>query len=136
MTDQLPSEEQVTRYYRGTDSMQPNVAGDWVLYSDYERLREDLHRTESAHAVVMDSHKWLFNEKNRLETALRGISTCSTCEACRGAAMRALGIATESKSSYEGNDAQAQSAAGEATPGGIDLLDELRKRLAQPPGDG
>lgn len=27
----------------------------------------------------------------RLETALRGISTCSTCEACRGAATLALG---------------------------------------------
>lgn len=30
----------------------------------------------------------------RLRTTLTGISTCSTCEACRGAALRALGEQT------------------------------------------
>jgi hypothetical protein len=34
---------------------------------------------------------WLLEENERLRTTLTGISTCSTCEACRGAAQRALG---------------------------------------------
>lgn len=33
----------------------------------------------------------LQDEVTRLRAALTGISTCSTCEACRGAATRALG---------------------------------------------
>jgi hypothetical protein len=36
----------------------------------------------------------LAKEVERLRTTLRGISTCSTCEACRGAALRALGERT------------------------------------------
>lgn len=34
------------------------------------------------------------DEIERLQTALRGIASCSTCEACRGAATMALGGAT------------------------------------------
>lgn len=33
----------------------------------------------------------LFDRIDKLETALTGIQSCSTCEACRGAATRALG---------------------------------------------
>lgn len=38
--------------------------------------------------------KSLVAENERLRTCLTGISTCSTCEACRGAALRALGERT------------------------------------------
>lgn len=36
----------------------------------------------------------LIEEIQRLRTALRGVQSCSTCEACRGAATLALGGAT------------------------------------------
>jgi len=35
--------------------------------------------------------KSLVAENERLRTALAGVSTCSTCEACRGAALLSLG---------------------------------------------
>lgn len=38
-----------------------------------------------------DAHDTLERENDRLKTALRGIQSCSTCEACRGAATLALG---------------------------------------------
>lgn len=50
------SKEQVQRYYRGTDEMQPNIAGDWVLYSDYESLQRDL-------AVWKDNYQTLLDAK-------------------------------------------------------------------------
>jgi hypothetical protein len=66
------------------------------------RLRSDLEELHDAHDTLerkLDScgvecsatMKSLLAENERLRTTLTGISTCSTCEACRGAAQRALG---------------------------------------------
>jgi len=50
-SEQVPSKEKVQRYYRGTDGMQPNIAGDWVTYADYERLQLELASARTAVAV-------------------------------------------------------------------------------------
>lgn len=47
-SEQVPSKEKVQRYYRGTDGMQPNIAGDWVTYADYERLQLELASARTA----------------------------------------------------------------------------------------
>lgn len=70
MTDPVPSKESDTPR---TDTAQ----GAWELHGD--------------RWVLADFAKQLERELTAARTALRGIQSCSTCEACRGAATRALG---------------------------------------------
>lgn len=70
MTDPVPSKESATPR---TDAAQ----GAWELHGD--------------RWVLADFAKQLERELTAARTALRGIQSCSTCEACRGAATLALG---------------------------------------------
>jgi hypothetical protein len=90
MTDHLPSNaldialERVAEYRktRGTISM-PYQAYMIALADEIEAARITAEYWKAEHLAGNA-------EIERLRTALRGISTCSTCEACRGAATRVL----------------------------------------------
>ena len=70
-----------------------------------------------------------------LHTALRGIQSCSTCEACRGAATLALGGATPEPAAERSNRREI---AGMVCAHGVSSSDNCAEchRAAQPPGDG
>jgi hypothetical protein len=95
------------------------------------------------HAGFGEEVDWI----NRLETALRGVQSCSTCEACRGAATLALGGAEPqpgldalAKQYMETLDDEFQDEIYTTEWGfanrSIPKFVEWLKRAAQPPGDG
>ena len=95
MTDQLPSKDLLTRlrlplmYDTNISAVTANInianQDRRQAADEIERLRSDLAdaevELERRQAKIMS-----------LRTTLRGIQSCSTCEACRGAATLALGV--------------------------------------------
>lgn len=53
----VTAEQQVQRYYRGTDEMAVNIGGDWVLYSDYERQARRIAELERDLLFANDAAK-------------------------------------------------------------------------------
>jgi hypothetical protein len=77
MTDPVPSKDQSTG-----QAVDPNL----------RRLRVEQAMDRALNHGYRHGDAWaLANEVVHLRRALTGISTCSTCEACRGAARLALG---------------------------------------------
>lgn len=79
--------------------------GDWVRFEDHEaRVRQELSLAEEGlanyaqeverltlHKDVAQKHiDALTNQYERLRITLEGISACSTCEMCQGAALATL----------------------------------------------
>ena len=86
--------EQVLRT-DGDPDMRTNAKGEWVRFADHarivERIQRELTETEDEARAANVRADQMAAEWWKLRTALAGVSTCSTCEACRGAALRALG---------------------------------------------
>lgn len=66
----------------------PVPSKEWTLLAEGREYAEHLKGTNIPGYTVVED---LTNEIERLRNALRGIQSCSTCEACRGAATMALG---------------------------------------------
>lgn len=98
MTDQLPSKELTLIQHliycvNGCEfNGMPNTADACrKAIAEIERLQTALATANANHERF--EREWYLrgDEIERLQTALRGIQSCSTCEACRGAATLALG---------------------------------------------
>lgn len=85
----------------------------------------------------------LIEEIHRLRTALTGVSTCGTCEACRGAARLALGGVTPEPPCGPGDTGYTEMLERIRDEVGVEIFDMQHPhtwfraaRAAQPPGDG
>lgn len=65
---------------------EPVPSNQWGVTESFKTLEQV---TEGSSAAV-GAMSFLRTHIKRLETALSGIQSCSTCERCRGAATRAL----------------------------------------------
>lgn len=66
------------------------VCGSCKISIDFDE-NPDVETVEELRAIMADKWNRRALEIERLRSALRGIQSCSTCEACRGAATLALG---------------------------------------------
>lgn len=88
VTDQLPTNETLSELFQYVI----DLSHDMDAYHS-QKLMEvaGIIGGVIASRAPRDQLKSLVAENERLRTCLTGISTCSTCEACRGAARLALG---------------------------------------------
>lgn len=93
MTDPVPSKElaeslrRLAGWSMWTHPREPDAERRSDVRNLHAAYEDNLNKLEELH----DAHDTLERENDRLRTALRGIQSCSTCEACRGAATLALG---------------------------------------------
>lgn len=91
MTDPVPSKDQLKLWRLRVErygGMQLTKPESLAMFDLIERLQRE---NDTCGLQCSATLKSLVAENERLRTALTGISTCSTCEVCRGAAERALG---------------------------------------------
>jgi hypothetical protein len=91
--------------------------GPWVI--------NEVKADGSRYTLMFLDAEPVLDEVARLRTALTGISTCSSCEVCRGAALRALG---------ESKPTNARRIAGMCCEHGVSASEDCQAcRTAQPP---
>lgn len=138
--------EQVLRT-DGDPDMRTNDKGEWVRFADHarivERLQRELTETEDEARAANVRADQMAAEWGKLRTALTGISTCGTCEACRGAARLALGGVTPEPPCGPGDTGYTEMLERIRDEVGVEIFDMQHPhtwfraaRAAQPPGGG
>lgn len=133
-SEPLPSKDLVSRLRAVSRS-----ASKWAIVS--KQVEDPEYKT--IYELITKVADESADEIERLRTALTGISTCGTCEACRGAALRALGgevpaarkpdkfdLAFEIMRQLEAEDMETM----QSCQFGY-VMRVTRERAAKPPGD-